>query len=70
LKGTGVDAPSFDPVDSVKLSVHKALLSKGIVLIENLTNLDALPDKGFIFCCFPLKIKGGDGSPVRAVGIV
>ena len=70
LKGTGVDAPGFDPVDSVKLSVHKALLSKGIVLIENLTNLDALPDKGFIFCCFPLKIKGGDGSPVRAVGIV
>jgi kynurenine formamidase len=41
-----------------------------MVLIENLVRLEDLPAEGFLFCCFPLKIAGGDGSPVRAVGIV
>lgn len=70
LKGAGIDAISFDPVGARDLTVHKVLLSQGIILIENLTNLESLPEEGFMFCCFPLKIKHGDGSPVRAVGIV
>lgn len=70
LKGIGTDTISFDPVESHDYTVHKILLSSGISLIENLTNLEALPEDGFLFCCFPLKIKEGDGSPVRAVGIV
>ena len=70
LKGIGTDSISFDPWNSHKLSVHKILLSHGMVLIENLTNLENLPGSTFIFCCFPLKIKNGDGSPVRAVGVV
>jgi arylformamidase len=70
LKGAGIDAVSFDPLKSQDLPVHNILLSRGIVLIENLTNIQELADKAFIFCCFPLKIKEGDGSPVRAVGLV
>jgi arylformamidase len=70
LKGIGIDAISFDPVKSHDLIVHRVLLSHGISLIENLTNIENLPEEGFIFSCFPLKIKNGDGSPVRAVGIV
>lgn len=70
LKGVGSDTISFDPLDSVELPVHHILLSKGLILIENLVNLTSLPGHGFTFSCFPLKIKNGDGSPVRAVGIV
>ncbi len=70
LKGIGTDAISFDPPESHDFPVHKLLLSHGIVLIENLTQLEDLQDTEFMFCCFPLKIKDGDGSPVRAVGIV
>jgi kynurenine formamidase len=70
LKGIGSDTISFDPVDSGELPVHHLLLSKGLILIENLVNLKSLPKHDFIFSCFPLKIKNGDGSPVRAVGIV
>ena len=70
LKGIGTDTMSFDPVESHGYAVHKVLLSSGITLIENLTNLGALPEDEFLFCCFPLKIRDGDGSPVRAVGIV
>jgi kynurenine formamidase len=70
LKGVGIDAISFDHTESHELTVHKALLSKGLILIENLTNIEKLPPVGFIFCCFPLNIEDGDGSPVRAVGMV
>jgi arylformamidase len=70
LKGIGTDAISFDTMDSHDYAVHKILLSSGMVLAENLDHLGKLPADGFLFCCFPLKIMDGDGSPVRAVGIV
>ena len=70
LKGIGSDTISFDPVDSGDLPVHHILLSKGLILIENLVNLKSLPKHNFAFSCFPLKIRNGDGSPVRAVGII
>jgi kynurenine formamidase len=70
LKGIGTDAISFDPVETHDYVAHKTLLAAGMVLIENLVRLEDLPAEGFLFCCFPLKIAGGDGSPVRAVGIV
>jgi arylformamidase len=69
LKGIGIDAAGFDPIDSHDLPVHRIFLSRNIVLVENLTRLADLPEGDFMFCCFPLKIKQGDGSPVRAVGI-
>jgi kynurenine formamidase len=70
LKGIGIDAPGFDPVDSKDFSVHICLLSREIILVENLANLHSVPEDDFLFNCFPLKIKDGDGSPVRAVAIV
>lgn len=70
LKGVGVDTPSVDPVDSLDLAAHHALLEKEILIIENLANLHELPDEGWSFCCLPLPLEHGDGSPVRAVGLV
>jgi len=69
LKGLGVDAISVDAVGSTAFPIHKALLRKDILIIENLTNLDRLPGH-FTFCCFPLKIIKADGSPVRAVAVL
>jgi arylformamidase len=70
LKGIGIDALSMDPVEDTGLAIHKTLLSANIVLIENLTGLEELLGKEFLFCCFPLKIYEGDGSPVRACAIL
>lgn len=70
LKGVGIDIISVDVPCSEDFPVHRVLLGKGLIIIENLTNLDKLPESGFVFSCTPLKIKDGDGSPVRAVGIV
>jgi kynurenine formamidase len=38
--------------------------------IENLCNLDKLLGRRFTFIALPLKIRGGTGSPVRAVAIL
>jgi kynurenine formamidase len=58
--------------------VHKAVLYAGGLIVENLTNLDALlvaqeaagPDEEIVVNMLPLKISGCDGSPVRAVAWV
>lgn len=69
LKGLGIDAMSVDRVGSAGFPVHRLLLDRGLVIIENLTNLDQLTGRQFTFCCFPLKIAGADGSPVRAAAL-
>lgn len=65
LKGVGIDAPSFDPIDC-ELVNHKILLGKNILLIENLCNLPLLLNKRFDFYCLPLNYSKADGSPIRA----
>lgn len=67
LKGIGLDSPSPDPLG--KADAHMALLDHGLVIVENLCNLSELPEEGFIFSCLPLRIKDGEGCPVRAVGM-
>jgi len=69
LKGIGLDTPSPDPVDSRDLPAHQILLNHGLVIVENLTNLDELPESDFIFSCLPLRIMDGEACPVRAVGM-
>lgn len=76
LKGIGLDAFSIDSIISANvvtyetLPNHYILLGAEIILIENLTNLDKLPDDIFTFQCLPLNIEHADGSPVRAVAFV
>ncbi|MCG2810511.1 MAG: cyclase family protein [Candidatus Aminicenantes bacterium] len=70
LKGFGVDMISVDEVESTSVPVHKVFFAKNTIIIENLDNLGALIGKEFIFSCLPLKIAGGDGSPVRAVAMI
>lgn len=49
--------------------IEKYLLNNEIILFERLTNIDNLPKK-FIFYGVPLKIKDGDGSPIRAFAVL
>lgn len=53
------------------LDVERRLLEAGILCFENLAHTRQLPEgRDFVFYGFPLRIKGGDGSPVRAVAVV
>ena len=69
LKGIGIDAISIDDMNSTTFAVHKILMPKNIIIIENLTNLDSISNEYFILSILPLKNKNADGSPVRAISI-
>lgn len=62
----GMDTPSVDLCHSKDLPAHKAFLKHGMAIIEGL-RLQAVPDGVYELIAPPLKIAGGDGSPVRAV---
>jgi len=70
LKGIGVDAISVDRVESGDYANHLHLLRNDTLIIENLTRLDAVPIRRFLFSAFPLKFQNADGAPVRAVAAV
>jgi arylformamidase len=62
----GMDTPSVDLCHSKDLPAHKACDRHNIAIIEGL-RLEAVPDGVYELIALPLKIAGGDGSPVRAV---
>ncbi|GAU09099.1 cyclase family protein [Desulfoplanes formicivorans] len=70
LKGVGVDAISMDRMEDEELPIHRILLGHNILIIENLTNVGELPREGFYFTALPLRIRHGDGSPVRALAVI
>ncbi|MCQ1987159.1 cyclase family protein [Arthrobacter sp. zg-Y844] len=49
------------------LPFHDVFLGSGGGIVENLTNLDAVPWPEPWFSALPLRLEGLDGSPVRAV---
>ncbi len=61
----GTDAPSMDAADSKTLDGHKALAKNGVAILEWL-DLSQVKDGLYELVALPLKIAGGDGSPVRA----
>lgn len=62
----GSDAPSMDDMHSQTLPGHKALRRNRIAILEGLL-LTGVPDGEYELIALPLKIEGGDGSPVRAI---
>lgn len=62
----GIDAPSIDPFESEELSAHKALIRGGVAILEGI-RLNQIEPGDYNLVCLPLKISGGDGSPVRAI---
>lgn len=69
LKGIGIDAISFDKEGSTEFPIHKMLLGKELLLIENLTNLDQISAPEFLLICAPLKFANSDGAPTRVISI-
>lgn len=62
----GIDAPSVDPVEAQALEAHRILLGSGIPVLEGLVLRDVPPGR-YLLCALPLKIEGGEASPLRAV---
>jgi kynurenine formamidase len=66
----GVDTASIDHGASKDFIVHRIASAAGVPGLENLTNLDQLPATGGWIVALPMKIGGGSGGPLRAVGLV
>lgn len=72
--GVATDTLSPDPTPTERANgdepdgvpAHHTLLGAGLPIVENLTNLEGLPER-FTLYAFPLRLTDGDGSPVRAV---
>jgi len=64
----GVETPSLHASKSAE--IHTMLLSAGIVIVENLANLRCIAGKRVFFSAAPLKLRGIDGSPVRAYAVI
>ena len=66
----GIDSPSIDLGKDPKFSVHQIFAKKGILIVENLANLDKIKLPTFHLVVLPLKLKNATGSPVRAIAFV
>jgi len=64
VKAVGIDYLSIAGNDGVP--VHRILLEAGIAIIEGL-RLAHVPPGRYTLACLPLKIKGCDGAPARAI---
>lgn len=62
----GVDTPSVDTADSKDLPAHARCHARGVAIVEGLALSRVEPGR-YEFIGLPLKIEGGDGSPIRAV---
>ena len=70
VKAVGLDTLSIDYGQSALFKSHVSLFEKNVPALENLANLEELPEKGFLIIALPMKIKGGTGGPLRIVAIV
>ena len=66
----GIDSPSIDLGVDSKFPVHHIFSKKGMLIVENLANLEKIKSSKFHLVVLPLKLKGATGSPVRAIAFV
>jgi kynurenine formamidase len=66
----GVDTASIDFGHSKDFMVHRVANAANVGGLENLTNLDQLPEAGFTVIALPMNIRGGSGGPVRIIALV
>ncbi len=62
----GIDTPSVDPFDDKNLLAHKAIYETNMAILEGLL-LQNVPEGFYNLIALPLRIKGADASPVRAI---
>jgi arylformamidase len=66
-----VEPPSIaDVMDLDEVTrIHEILLGGDVIIVEGLTNLDALVRDRVRLVALPLKIKDGDGAPARVIAM-
>jgi len=65
--GIGVDTLSADNGEAADSPCHRLVHGAGGFILENLANLERLPEKGAFVLVAPLPIVGGSGAPARVL---
>lgn len=66
----GIDTASLDHGPSGDFIAHQVLNGANVAGLENLANLNELPDSGYLVLALPMKIAGGSGAPTRVVALL
>lgn len=66
IRLVGIDYLSIDQFGTDTFPAHKALLGRGIAIVEGV-DLSAISEDSYELVCLPIKLVGVDGAPVRAV---
>ncbi len=70
LDGIGIDTASLDHGPSKDFIAHRILNGANLYGLENVANLDKVPERGATLIALPMKIKGGTGGPARIIAIL
>jgi len=70
VSGLGCDTLSIDPGNSPDFPVHHLVLGAGAYQLENLADLQELPEAGAFLIAAPIKLEGGSGGAVRVFALV
>lgn len=70
IDAVGLDTPSIDYGQSQLFETHRVLFAANVPALENVANLDQLPETGATVVALPMKIRGGSGGPVRIIAFV
>ncbi|HEY1370827.1 MAG TPA: cyclase family protein [Candidatus Binatia bacterium] len=62
----GLDYLSVAHAGDEQVPVHRAFLTRGVALLEGVDLSDVAPGR-YELICFPIKVRGADGAPCRAV---
>lgn len=68
--GLGIDTASIDYGPSTDFIAHRIGAAAGVFNLENVANVDGLPETGFHIIALPIKIGKGSGGPVRIVAVI
>jgi kynurenine formamidase len=67
VAGIGVDTLSADNGLAVNSPVHRLVHGAGAYILENVANLEQLPEQGAFVLIAPVPIRGGTGAPARVL---
>lgn len=65
ITGIAIDTPSIDPGSSKDFQAHRKLCGAQKLALENIANLEQLPEAGARLYVMPMMIQNGTGAPAR-----
>jgi len=70
IRAIGIDTASIDQGQSKQFGGHVKLFEHDVPALENMADLEGLPEEGFTVIALPMKIAGGTSAPARNIAAV